>query len=116
MATQAGVGYSDNPRSREAGAEAAAAAVAQAGGAVCDLVVLFATSKHDPALLRDGVRSIVGPTARLFGGSAVGVITADRLGYEGFQVGVAVLASDSMHASLFIEGGLPDNEYNVGYE
>jgi hypothetical protein len=116
MATQAGVGYSENPRSREAGAEAAAAAVAQAGIAACDLVVLFATSKHDPALLRDGVRSIVGPTARLFGGSAVGVITADRLGYEGFQVGVAVLASDSMHASLFIEGGLPDNEYNVGYE
>ena len=116
MATKAGVGYSENPRSREAGAEAASAAVAQAGVAACDLVILFATSKHDPTLLREGVRSIVGSTARLFGGSAVGIITGDCLGYEGFQVGVAVISSDSMKVGMFIQGGLPDNEYNVGYE
>lgn len=114
MATNAGVGYSENPRSREAGLEAASAAMTQAGLTACDLVILFATSKHDPVLLRDGVRTVVGPTARLFGGSAVGVITADRLGYEGFQVGVAVVASDSTTIDLFIEGGLPDNEHDVG--
>lgn len=114
MATSAGVGFSENPRSREAGAEAASAAMTKASLSACDLVILFATSKHDPVLLRDGVRSVVGPTDRLFGGSAVGIITADRLGCEGFQVGMAVVASDSMRVDMFIEGGLPDDEHNVG--
>lgn len=114
MATRTGVGYSENPRSREAGSEAASAAMTSAGLTACDLVIMFATSKHDPALLRDGVRSVVGPAARLFGGSAVGIITRDRLGYEGYQVGVAVLSSDSVRVDTFIEMGLPDNEYAVG--
>jgi hypothetical protein len=126
MATKAGVGFSENPRSREAGVEAALAATQQAGiespraatrqagSAACDLVILFATSKHDPVLLSEGVRSVVGPKARLFGGSAVGIITAEHLGYEGFQVGVAVVQSDSLQVDMYIEGGLPDNEHNVG--
>jgi hypothetical protein len=80
-----------------------------------DLAMMYATSKHDPALLREGVRSVVGPEAKLFGGSAVGIITKDRLGYEGYQVGVSVISSDSINVDMFIERGLPDNEYNVGY-
>jgi hypothetical protein len=114
MTTKAGAGFSENPDSRLAGAEAARAALTTAGLATGDLVVVFATSKHDPALLRDGVRSVVGPRARLFGGSAVGIITRDRLGYEGYQVGVAVLASDTVTVDMFLEKGLPDNEYDVG--
>jgi len=114
MATRAGAGYSEIPASYDAGVEAARAAVAEAGVDACDLTIMYSTSKHDPVQLRDGARSVIGPGARLFGGSSIGAITKDRLGYDGYQVGVAVLSSDSVKVDMFIEGGLPDNEYNVG--
>jgi small ligand-binding sensory domain FIST len=43
-------------------------------------------------------------------------VTADHLGYDGFQVGVAVIRSDSIRFSQFVAGGLPDNEYQVGLD
>ena len=110
----AGVGFSENPRSYEAGVEAATQALAMAGLAGCDLALLFSTPKQDPVSLRDGVRSVIGPEARLIGGYAVGIITNDRLGYDGHQVGVAVLSSESVDFDIFIEPGLPDNEHEVG--
>lgn len=113
MTTKAGVGFSEDSNSFEAGAEAARAAMAESGPR-CALAIVFTTSKHDPARLRDGVRSVIGPKARLIGGWAVGIITKDRLGYSGFQVGVATFSSDSMKADLFIERGLPDREAEVG--
>ena len=114
MATRAGVGYSENTKSWDAGAEAAGAAMAMAGVDACDLAILYATSRQDPVQLRDGVRSVIGPNARLIGGYAIGAFTADRLGYDGYQVGVAVLSSDSMQVDMYIQGNLPDNEYDVG--
>lgn len=56
MTTKAGVGFSQQVNSREAGIEATQAATA--GLERCDLIMLFARTKHDP-LLREGVRSIV---------------------------------------------------------
>lgn len=112
---RAGVGHSENANSMEAGAEAARAALAQAGTETCDLAMMFSTSKQDPTQLRDGLRSVVGPRTRIIGGYALGVVTADYLGYEGYEVGVAVLSADSGEdIDLFIEGPLPDNEYKVG--
>jgi hypothetical protein len=112
--TRAGVGYSEQTSSRDAGVEAAQAALDQGSLEACDLALLFATSKHDPVAFRDGVRSVLGPNTRLFGGSAVGLITNDRLGYEGFEAGVAAIACGGMRADLFIEGGLPGREREVG--
>jgi hypothetical protein len=114
MATTVGVGYSENATSFDAGVEAARAAMAEAEVAECDLVMLYSTSKHDPAQLHRGVRSVVGASARIIGGYSNGIITHDRLGYDGYQVGAAVLASDSVHVDMFIETGLADNEFNVG--
>jgi hypothetical protein len=114
MTTKAGAGYSENPKSRDAGIEAATSAMKDAGVDECDLALLYSTSKHDPVVLRDGVRSVIGNNARLAGGYAIGTFTRDHLGYEGFQVGVAVFRSDTVRVDMFIEKGLPDNEFNVG--
>lgn len=114
MATKVGVGYSEDATSYEAGAEAARAALLDADLAACNLVLLFATEKHNPERLRDGVRAVVGSAARLIGGYSVGIITKDRLGYEGYQVGVAVMSSDSVTIDMFIETGLVGNEHQVG--
>lgn len=114
MGTKAGTGYSENPKSYVAGVEAARAALKEANVYGCDLAIMYSTSKHDPAELRNGVRSVIGQEARLIGGYAMGTFTKDQLGYEGYQMAIAVLSSKSMQVDMFIEKGLPDNEYNVG--
>lgn len=111
---RAGVGFSEAPDSHEAGATAARAALDDGSLDACDLALVFATSKHDPVAFRDGVRSVVGPRSRLFGGSAVGIITNDQMGYEGFQAGVAAIATGGVQADMFLESGLPGNERSVG--
>src|SRR5437879_1835963 len=98
----AGVGYSEDAHSRRAAAEAATQALARAGADSCDLAIVFGTGKHDPASLLEGLRSVIGPTARVFGGAADGVITNDRLGYDGHQVAVATLRSDALKVDMFL--------------
>ena len=114
MATQFGVGFSESPKSREAGIEAAKRALTEAQTDTCNLAMMYSTSKHDPAQLQAGVRSIIGPEAKLIGGYSNGIITKDKLGYDGYQVGIAVMSSDSVSADLFMEKGLAGNEFNVG--
>lgn len=107
--SRAGVGYSELADSIVAGSDAARAAMIQAGLATdegCDLVLLFGTAKHDPERLHAGVRAVVGSRPRIVGGYTVGAITNDRLGYLGSQVGVAVIASDSLRVDVFSEQGL----------
>lgn len=114
MTTRAGVGFSERPDSLEAAREAATAAVEQLEGGRCDLALVYCTAKHDQALVHKAVRAAVGPRARIVGGCGIGVISTDRLGYEGCQLGVAVLSSDSVEVDVFAQGGLVDNEYEVG--
>jgi hypothetical protein len=114
MKSRAGVGYSEAAGSFDAGAEAARAALTALEGARCDLVLLFSTSKHDPAALREGVRSVVGAEPRLLGGYAVGVITNHQLGYDGFQVGVAAISLGGVKLDMYLERGLPGREHEVG--
>lgn len=114
MATKFGVGFTENPKSFEAGAEMAKQAMSGAGISDCNLAIMFSTSKHDPFQLGDGVRSIIGPSARLIGGYSMGIITNDYLGYEGYQAGIAVMSSDSIDVDMFITNSLPDNEVNSG--
>ena len=113
MATTVGVGSSEDTNSRRAGIQAATQAASQLGGAPCDLVLLFATSRHDPKAVAQGVRSVLGP-ARIVGGHAVGVMTNDFLGYDGYQVGLAAIASPSLEITTFIEGDIADRETDAG--
>ena len=114
MGTVAGTGYSDSEHTREAGVQAARRALAEAGIDDPDLVLLFGPEKHDPKQLSEAVRSVVGPRARLLGGPSMGIITRDYLGYNGFQVAVAVLKSDTASFDLFMASGMPVDEHETG--
>ncbi len=114
MKTKVGVGYSENPDSKMAGIEAAQMAMQKAKIDSCNLAILYATSKQDPALLSEGVRSVISSDSRLVGGYALGIITKDFLAYEGYQVGILVMKTESIIIDVFIEKGLSDNEYNTG--
>src|SRR5690606_9858986 len=109
-----GVGFSENPDSYSAGREAVCAALQQGGLESCRLLLVFATSKHDGRAFHEGLRAAVGPQPQIVGGSAIGVLTNDRLGYDGYQVGVAAFESGSIRFDLFREPGLADCEEIVG--
>ncbi|MGE0632213.1 MAG: FIST signal transduction protein [Pseudobdellovibrionaceae bacterium] len=115
MSTKAGVGFSNNTNSKEAGAEAAKKAMQQAGATECDLAIIYSTSKHDPAQVRDGIRSVLGSKANMIGGYAVGIITKDQLSYGGYELGVAIVSSKTAKFNLFSEKGLgTGGELQVG--
>lgn len=109
------VGFSEVPDSCAAGTEAAHAARSNAGrDDACDMVLLFCTARHDVQALRDAVISEVGCNVPLYGGGAAGVITNDRFGYAGDQVGVACIWLDGATVSALCEPGLDQGERAVG--
>ena len=110
-----GVGFSDNPDTLVAGREAALEAVRQADrNGPCDLVMLFATARHDAWVLRDAVASVVGPSADIVGGGAVGAMVNDRYGYAGDQVAMAAIWLEGVTCDILVEGGLLKSEEEVG--
>jgi hypothetical protein len=110
-----GVGYSDNPDTASAGTQAASEALRGSGRRdACDFVMLFSTARHDSDVLWSAVKRIVGESARIVGGGAVGVITNDRFGYAGDQIGIACFWLDGESVGIFSEGSLLDGEFEVG--
>ncbi|MDR1378324.1 MAG: FIST C-terminal domain-containing protein [Synergistaceae bacterium] len=111
------VGYSDDPDTVLAGHAAARAALRQAGMTTpCELVLLFATARHDAQILCDVVASIVGPSALILGGGAVGAITNDRFGYAGDQVIMGCFWLGSSRYNVHIQGGLLESEEETGWQ
>ncbi|GAB2582243.1 histidine kinase [Paractinoplanes abujensis] len=92
-----GVGQSVAPRSRKAGAEAAAEAI---GGREAKAVLVFASSSHDLPELLAGIRLEAGPDAEIVGATTMGElgsagvtdggVAVAALGGDGFTVQVRV--------------------------
>lgn len=110
-----GVGWSDDPNSYHAASEAAFEAVKAISQNEYHLALLFATGRHDCPAVREGVRAVLGETCSLVGGNAAGVIVNDRLGYDGYQIGVAVFHfADTVQLDIISKSGLADNEEKIG--
>lgn len=112
MPTRFSVGHSTQTDSAVAATEAVRAA--QADCPHPNLVLLFSTAKHDAVALHAAVRAAVGPTARIVGGYAVGIISHEHLSYDGHEVAVALMQSDSASVETFIQTGLAENEFATG--
>lgn len=111
-----GVGYSDNHDASMAGVQAAMNALKDVGPDLpCDLILMFATAKHDAGVLRDAVCSVVGGAVPIVGGAAVGAITNDNFGYAGDQVILAAFWFDKVRCDILAEGGLEESEEAVGH-
>ncbi len=108
-----GVGFSENPDTSAAGAHAAFLALQGSRDTrPCDIVLLFATARHDPWVLYDAVRGVVGPKPRILGGGAVGAITNDAFGYAGDQIGLAAIWLDNERIDVLAEGELDLRDEN----
>jgi len=111
---KAGIGFDENQNSFEAGKRAAAQAVKGIGLKRGSLVLAFCTGRHNYQACFEGIRSEVGDIP-IIGGPAIGVITNNNLGYEGYQVGVSVLPDDLAFDTAAV-GGLDKGEKIVGLE
>lgn len=110
-----GVGFSENPDTAAGGKQAALDALRQAGQSTpCDMVLLFATARHDAQVLRDAVAAVVGESVSIVGGGAVGAITNEHFGYAGDQIVLAAFWFEGVKCNLLVEGGLNDNEEAAG--
>ncbi len=111
---EAGVGFAELEDSYRGGRQAATEAIERAGTNRPSLVVAFCTGWHDHEACLAGIKSVTND-APVIGGSAIGVITNDHLGYEGHQVGVAVLPED-LRWDVVPVGNLEQGERQAGLE
>ncbi|MCL2815784.1 MAG: ATP-binding protein [Oscillospiraceae bacterium] len=110
-----GIGYSDNPESNVAGAQAVSMAVAQAGrDDSCDMVLLFSTAQHDQAVIRQAIAAVIGGFVPVYGGGAAGVITNEYFGYAGNQVAAACIWLDDVGCEVLMEEGMAKSEREAG--
>jgi len=115
MKTKIGTGWSNQTNSREAGIEAATIAIKNGGIARPDFALVFCSGKHNPYEFLEGVNSILKETPKI-GGSAIGIITDEFIGYDGFEVGVTVFSSDKIIFKTFAQSDINKNEFIAGSE
>jgi class 3 adenylate cyclase len=108
------VGVADAPQTAAAGRQAVERALADAPGRPPDCALLFSTSRHDPGELLAAVRRALPERVPVYGGYAVGIISGDYLGYDGFQVGVALFWLDGAELQVLVERGLNQGEAAAG--
>lgn len=113
MATKVGVAYSNRTNSTAAAIDATTSALVKAGIEKADFALIFCSGKHNPRHFLAGVRSVLGEIP-MIGGSSIGIITEDFIGYEGFEVGVTVFASDTLSFKIFAQPGLNIDERKAG--
>ena len=109
---RAGVGFADNPDSFAAGKRAAAQSLEKMDGDQSSLLLAFCAGRHDHRACFAGMRSASGQVP-IIGGSAIGAITGDDLGYGGYQVGVAALP-DELGFDIAAVGDLDRGEREAG--
>ena len=114
---RAGVGQSNNASTASAAEEAVQRALAQAGTAQADAVVVFFSVEHAAreGALADAVRRVAG-TDRIAGCSAVGILTSNGEAEGGHGLAVLALSSDQLHCQPLLFRPLRERESEIGVE
>jgi hypothetical protein len=115
MATKIGVGHSTTSNSKEAGKIASQAALENGKIGSPQFALLFFSGKHNPYEFSEGVHEVLGDIP-MAGGSALGVITRDYLGYEGYEAGITIFESDDLTFSVLSQAEINKDEYKAGQE
>ncbi len=108
------VGAADASSTVVAAGRAVEQALAGGPGRPPDCALLFSTSRHDPGELLSAVQNNLPAGVPVYGGFAVGIITRDTLGYDGFQVGIALFWFGDGQLDVLVERGLNLGEAEVG--
>jgi hypothetical protein len=111
---KAGIGYSKADDSYDAGVAAARTANEDGGIKKADLVFAFCTALVDHDAFYSGIRSVVGETTQIIGGSAIGVITNNELSYGDNSTAVASIESPEINYDIRSVGDLKVDEEMAG--
>jgi len=113
MATKTGVSFSNRTNSKAAAIEAATKALENGGIKKASFALIFCSGKHNAHDFLEGIRSVLGDIP-LAGGSSIGIITKNFIGYEGFEVGVTVFESDTLSFQVFAQPDINLDEKKAG--
>lgn len=113
MPTKIAVSHSIQTNSKAAAIEAAQNALKNAGIEKADFAFAYCSGKHNPYDFLSGIHSVLGETP-LIGGSTIGIITDQFIGYEGYEAGVTVIASDTISFTTFAVPDLNKGEKQAG--
>ena len=108
------VGVADDRESSLAGRAAVGRALKGSPEGIPRCALLFSTSRHDPAALLASVREALGYDVPVYGGYAVGIISPETLGYDGFQIGLALFWFAGAELEVIVGTALHNGEKDVG--
>ena len=107
-------GWSQSSESLKAGEETARMALGQMDPEISvGWALAFCGGRHDPGTFLRGLRSQFGEVD-VVGGSAVGTITNDMIGYTGFECSIAAFPASIPKPTILSECGLDKGEKEVG--
>jgi len=109
-----GIGYANEEDGFVCGEAVGRQALGQAGADSPDLVLAFCGGSVPHDTFFEGLRSVVGGSVPIIGGSAIGVITNDRLSYEGHPAAAAVIGSDRFRCRVAAAGSVNRDEQGAG--
>lgn len=112
--TKVGIGYGNDRDACSMGRDAATSALLAGGIARADIILAFCSGHADLHRFYDGIRSVVGDSTPIIGGSSLGVITSDELSYHGYPAAVAAIESDSIRFTLSAAAGIDRDERACG--
>lgn len=112
--TRIGIGCGNDQEAYGLGRRVAQSALLAGGMDNADLLVAFCSGDVDIERFYQGLRSVVGETTPIIGGSSLGVITWDHLCYQGSSAAAAALESESIRFSVASAGGMDRDEAAAG--
>ena len=108
------IGTSKDPDSFLAGEEAAKIAYKQLPSDVHPKwMLVFSGGRHDPEMIHKGIQSVVG-NVPIVGGSAVGIITNDKISYTGHECSIAIFCGAGGEPLILTADRLDQGEFEAG--
>jgi len=112
--TKVGIGCGNDRNSFELGHHVALSALQSGGMDRADILIAFCSGHGDLEQYYAGLRSVVGDSTPIIGGSSLGVITHDLLSYNGVPAAAAAISSDSIRFAVSSAGGMDRDEAAAG--
>jgi hypothetical protein len=112
--TKVGIGFCDSEDAFRSGVVVAGEAIRSGGIERPDFVYAFCGGKLDHEAYFAGLRQVIGADVPIVGGSAVGIVTNDRICYQGNPAGAAVIQTDRIAHRIAAVGSLHEGEESAG--
>jgi len=111
-----GIGYSDLSDSFNAGVQAAKGSIKNEINPSINISIVFLSGRHKAEAALRGIRSVLGHSTRIIGGSTSGIITNEKLGYEDFYIGVLSLNTSDYSCKSFLQNNISSSPEVSGLE